>query len=73
VDRRRPGIPPQTVALYLEPPGGSPRNVLPAVIESLEPRGAVVRVRVVVAAQHLAADVTTQSVAGLGLQPGQAV
>ena len=67
------GIPPEAVALYLEQPGGSPRNVLSAVITSLEPRGAVVRVRLEVASQQLAADVTTQSVAGLGLHPGQAI
>jgi molybdate transport system ATP-binding protein len=67
------GIPPEAVALHLEQPGGSPRNVLSAVIVSLEPRGAVVRVRLNVGSQQLAADITTQSVAQLGLQPGQAV
>jgi len=67
------GIPPEAVALHLQQPGGSPRNVLSAVITSLEPRGAVVRVRLDVASQQLAADITTQSVVGLGLHPGQAV
>ncbi len=67
------GIPPEAVALYLDQPAGSPRNVLSAVITSLEPRGSVVRVRLDVASQQLAADVTTQSVAGLGLRPGHAV
>jgi molybdate transport system ATP-binding protein len=67
------GIPPEAVALHLDQPGGSPRNALSAVIVSLEPRGAVVRVRLEVAAQQLAADVTTQSVARLGLNPGQSV
>jgi molybdate transport system ATP-binding protein len=67
------GIPPEAVAVHLELPGGSPRNVLSAVIVSLEPRGAVVRVRLEVASQLLAADITTQSVARLGLHPGQAV
>jgi len=67
------GIPPEAVALHLQQPGGSPRNVLSAVITSLEPRGAVVRVRLEVASQQLAADITTQSVAALGLHPGQAV
>ena len=67
------GIPPEAVALHLQQPGGSPRNVLSAVITSLEPRGAVVRVRLDVASQQLAADITTQSVAALGLHPGQAV
>lgn len=67
------GIPPEAVAVHLEQPGGSPRNVLSAVVVSLEPRGAVVRVRLEVASQQLAADVTTQSVAQLGLHPGQRV
>jgi molybdate transport system ATP-binding protein len=67
------GIPPEAVSLHLEQPGGSPRNVLSAVIVSLEPRGPIVRVRLEVASQHLAADITTQSVAALGLAPGQAV
>jgi molybdopterin-binding protein len=67
------GIPPEAVAVHLEQPGGSPRNVLSAIIVSLEPRGAVVRARLEVASQMLAADITTQSVARLGLQPGQAV
>jgi molybdopterin-binding protein len=67
------GVPPEAVALYLEQPSGSPRNVLSAVITSLEPRGVVVRVRLGVASQQLAADVTTKSVAGLGLHPGQTV
>ena len=67
------GIPPEAVALHLEQPGGSPRNALAALIVSLEPRGPVVRVRLEVAGQQLSADVTTQSVARLGLHPGQAV
>jgi molybdopterin-binding protein len=67
------GIPPEAVALHLERPGGSPRNVLAAVITSLEPRGPVVRVRLKVGSQQLAADITTQSAAGLGLAPGQPV
>ena len=67
------GIPPEAVALHLEQPGGSPRNALRATIVSIEPRGPVVRVRLQVASQQLAADVTTQSVARLGLVPGQDV
>jgi molybdate transport system ATP-binding protein len=67
------GIPPEAVALHLEQPSGSPRNVLSAVIVSLEPRGPVVRARLEVASQQLAADITTQSAARLGLQPGQSV
>jgi molybdate transport system ATP-binding protein len=67
------GIPPEAVALHLEQPDGSPRNVLSALIVSLEPRGPVVRVRLEVASQQLVADITPQSVARLGLHPGQAV
>ena len=67
------GIPPEAVSLHLEPPGGSPRNALPAVISTLEPRGPVVRVRLAVEGQQLAADVTSQSVARMGLQPGSEV
>ncbi|MEV4999587.1 sulfate/molybdate ABC transporter ATP-binding protein [Nocardioides sp. LML1-1-1.1] len=60
---------PSAVAVHREPPGGSPRNVLPARIEELEPLGDVVRVR----AGDLAADVTMAAAAELGLAPGQAV
>ncbi|HET7724209.1 MAG TPA: TOBE-like domain-containing protein [Propionibacteriaceae bacterium] len=67
------GIPPEAVSLHLEPPGGSPRNALPAVISAVEPRGPVVRVRLDVGGQQLAADVTSQSLAGMGLRPGSAV
>jgi molybdate transport system ATP-binding protein len=67
------GIPPEAVSLHLEPPGGSPRNVLPAVVRALEPRGPVVRVRLDVAGQQVASDVTSRSVARLDLAPGTAV
>lgn len=60
---------PSAVAVHREPPGGSPRNVLPVVVSELEPLGDVVRVR----AGDLAADVTMASVAELGLAPGAAV
>lgn len=60
---------PSAVAVHREPPGGSPRNVLPARVDELEPLGDVVRVR----AGDLAADVTVAAVAELGLAPGQEV
>lgn len=60
---------PSAVAVHREPPGGSPRNVLPAVVTELEPLGDAVRVR----AGDLAADVTPAAVAELGLAPGTAV
>lgn len=60
---------PSAVAVYREPPVGSPRNVLPAIITELEPHGDQVRVR----SDTLAADVTVQAVADLALVPGDEV
>lgn len=57
---------PSAVAVYREPPGGSPRNILPVTITEMEPRGDSVRVR----AGHLAADVTPLAAAELELAPG---
>jgi molybdate transport system ATP-binding protein len=57
---------PSAVSVHLERPGGSPRNVYPATIRELEPRGSQVRVRT----DELAADVTVPVVAELGLAPG---
>lgn len=57
---------PSAVAVYREPPGGSPRNTLPVTITDVEPRGDSVRVR----ADHLAADVTPLAAAELELAPG---
>lgn len=59
---------PSAVAVHRDPPGGSPRNVLPVTIEELEPVGDLVRVR----GGGLAADVTAAAVAELGLAPGTA-
>ncbi len=66
-------LPPSAVSLHLVEPGGSPRNVLAAEVSGIEPRGAVVRVHLVVAGQRCAADLTGQAVAELGLRPGLAV
>lgn len=66
-------VQPAAVALHLADPSGSPRNVLAGVVAQLEPRGAVVRVTVAVAGQTLAADLTSQAVAEMGLRPGMAV
>lgn len=60
---------PSTVSVYLAPPGGSPRNVVRAVVRELEPHGAQVRVQ----AGELSADVTAPVVAELGLLPGTEV
>jgi molybdate transport system ATP-binding protein len=60
---------PTAVAVYLTPPGGSPRNALPGRITELEPHGAHVRVRTA----ELSADITAAAVAELGLAPGSDV
>ncbi|MGB7964090.1 MAG: ATP-binding cassette domain-containing protein [Propionicimonas sp.] len=72
----RPGlarIEPSAVSVHLTAPGGSPRNVMSAVVTGIEPRGAVVRVRLTARGQPLAADLTAQSVVELGLHPGLTV
>lgn len=62
---------PRAVALHLTPPGGSPRNVLPATVLELEPRGATVRVHLAGPADtKLSAEVTAAVVAELRLVPG---
>jgi len=57
---------PSAVGVYVHPPGGSPRNVIPATITELEPHGDQVRVR----AADLSADITPAAVADLDLAPG---
>jgi molybdate transport system ATP-binding protein len=66
-------VQPAAVALHLVDPGGSPRNHLAAQVTSVEARGHYVRVSLVVAGQALAADLTGQAVAELGLRPGVTV
>lgn len=67
---------PAAVAVHLEPPHASPRNVFPVTIASMDVHGATVRIR---ANQHpdgspgIAADVTTAAVAELDLEPGLTV
>ncbi|GAA1883714.1 ATP-binding cassette domain-containing protein [Paeniglutamicibacter psychrophenolicus] len=57
---------PSAVSVYLDPPHGSPRNLLRATITDLEPHGDAIRVR----AGDLAADITPAALADLGLVPG---
>ncbi len=57
---------PSSVAVYQQPPGGSPRNVVPVTITELEPHGEQVRIRT----DLFSADVTVQAVAELDLVPG---
>ena len=65
---------PRAVALYLDRPSGSPRNVVPATVRELEPRGVTVRVHVVgPGGVGLSAEVTAGALADLGLVPGSEV
>ena len=60
---------PAAVAVYRQPPQGSPRNVFAVTISELEPLGDLVRVR----AGALSADVTVQAAAELELMAGRQV
>ncbi len=59
-------FPPNAVSVFLDAPGGSPRNALEVTITHLEPHGGQIRVRTA----ELSADVTPQSAAELDLTPG---
>lgn len=63
---------PAAVALHRAAPGGSPRNVWPVTVTGIDPRGATVRIRLVLPdGQPLAADLTAQGVAALRVVPGE--
>lgn len=63
---------PGAVGLHRLLPEGSPRNVWPVIVDALEPRGALVRIRLRLGADHrLAADVTPRTVAALRLTSGE--
>ena len=67
---------PAAVAVHLDLPHASPRNVIPVTIAEMEIHGTVVRVRGADqpdGSTGLAADITAASVADLDLAPGQAV
>jgi molybdate transport system ATP-binding protein len=72
-------FPPSAVAVFVDEPHGSPRNVLPVRLAAIEPRGDVVRLRAAARpdgpawADGLAADVTPAAVADLGVEPGAEV
>ncbi len=59
-------FPPHAVSVFLETPGGSPRNALEVTITDLEPQSGRIRVR----AAALSADITPQAAAELELAPG---
>jgi molybdate transport system ATP-binding protein len=63
---------PESVALYLARPEGSPRNVWPARLVGATPHGATVRCELD-GEVSLVADVTATSFAELGLAPGSEV
>ncbi len=63
---------PNAVAVYDQPPHGSPRNTFAVTVTELEPHDAEVRVRARDEAGHiLLADVTAGAVTELDLYPGQ--
>lgn len=61
---------PAAVAIYVDPPKGSPRNVIGDRVAALEPNGTLVRVR---GAGGLAADITPAAAVELGLHTGAGV
>ncbi|MGH3881983.1 MAG: sulfate/molybdate ABC transporter ATP-binding protein [Pseudonocardiaceae bacterium] len=61
---------PAAVAVYMDPPKGSPRNVIQDRVAALEPNGTLVRVR---GAAGLAADITPVAAVELGLHTGAGV
>jgi molybdate transport system ATP-binding protein len=63
---------PESVALYLARPEGSPRNVWPATLTGATPHGATVRCELA-GEVPLIADVTATAFAELGLVPGARV
>ncbi|MCK0174684.1 sulfate/molybdate ABC transporter ATP-binding protein [Mycolicibacterium sp. F2034L] len=67
---------PTAVAVHLDPPHASPRNVLPVRIAEIELHGATVRLRGPEqpdGGTGLAADITAAAAADLDLQPGREV
>ena len=67
---------PSTVAVHLDPPHASPRNVIEVTIAELEIHGTTVRIRGVDqpdGGTGLAADITATAAADLDLEPGRTV
>lgn len=58
---------PTAVAIYRTPPGGSPRNVVKAVVSGIVPQGNLARVDARAGTASIAAAVTWAAVADLGL------
>ena len=65
---------PSAVAVYDDPPHGSPRNVVAVTVTEFEPRDDLVRVRASSrTGEHLLADVTAAAVGELDLYPGRSL
>lgn len=64
---------PAAIAVHLRRPEGSPRNVWPATVATVEQRGDGVRLGCLAGGQTLAVDLTLAAVAELGLTPGTPV
>ncbi len=61
---------PEDIMLTLEPPMGSARNIIPVVVEEVEPRGPLILVHVEAGKLKLKAYVTRSSAEHLGVKPG---
>ncbi|PRC48750.1 molybdenum ABC transporter ATP-binding protein, partial [Mycobacterium sp. ITM-2017-0098] len=67
---------PAAVAVHVDVPHGSPRNVVPVTIAEVDMHGAAVRVRGIDqpdGGTGLAADITAAAAADLSLEPGMSV
>jgi len=67
---------PNSVAVHLTPPGGSPRNHLSVTVAALEPHGELIRVRATDSDDGVAgliADITASAAADLDLIPGKEI
>lgn len=63
-------IDPAAISVHLTHPEGSPRNVWPAVVTGVEPRGDAARLTCRAEGHPLGVDLTLAAVAELGLMPG---
>jgi molybdate transport system ATP-binding protein len=64
---------PRSIALHLEEPRGSARNVWSAVVDEVDLRGGLARLRLQVGDQAVVAEITAASCREMGLDPGTPV
>lgn len=69
----RATVAPNAISVHLEPPGGSPRNVLPATVTGIASHGPIAEVLLEVGGQRLRAELTPTAVSELRLVPGMRV